>query len=322
MSQATTLQPLAWRRVLPVVSPMTSEELLAALSTVGGARRVPVHAPLDAAVLIAGMEITSTRPAPEQTLRKLWKDRRGNGATPTLLLADDAGRPGCVSVLGLVDAGGPLRSVEASALSDVLRRVAGRPRLEAVRELGAELDRLDQAGIPGLKLRDLLTVHTLDVRLRNDDARWARAREGTKTISRGADWRTVLTGLGYQLERRRHRGFLARYEGRPIAVVHPTRDPVDFSRLDQDGRPPEGLLLNDCQVDGAPFGMLTSLGRLRLFEANPAVGSSSSRYLDIDATTLKDDDLPFLALLGPEYLAEGQFEQLQNEADRTAAASR
>ena len=132
----------------------------------------------------------------------------------------------------------------------------------------------------------------------------------------------MLTGLGYQLERRRHRGFLARYEGRPIAVVHPTRDPVDFSRLDQDGRPPEGLLLNDCQADGAPFGMLTSLGRLRLFEANPAVGSSSSRYLDIDATTLQDDDLPFLALLGPEYLAEGQFEQLQNRADRTAAASR
>jgi hypothetical protein len=38
----------------------------------------------------------------------------------------------------------PIRSVEAGALHEAIRRLASRPRLEAVRELAAELDRLDQ----------------------------------------------------------------------------------------------------------------------------------------------------------------------------------
>jgi len=120
--------------------------------------------------------------------------------------------------------------------------------------------------------------------------------------------------MGYQLERRRNRGHLARYEGRPILVIHPVREASEFSRLDSEGRPPEGLLLNDCQSDGAPFGLLASGARLRLFESDPRVGSAASRYIDIDAAVLQIDDLPFLALLGPGYLAEGEFAALQAEA--------
>lgn len=302
--------------------PMTSEELVAGLATAEGARRVPVEAPLTAGLLLAGIEITATRPAAERTLRRLWRDRRGGGATPLLLLADDPARPGCLTALGAVDAAGPLRSVEAAALGATLHRLAGRPRLEAVRELAAELDRLDQAGIPGLKVRDLLTLHTLDVRLRNDPSRWGRAEEATKSLPRGADWRTVLTGLGYQLERRRHRGFLARYQGRPIAVVHPVRDANEFARLDADGRPPEGVLLNDCEADGAAFGLLTAGGRLRLFRSDPQVGSASSQYLDVDAGALQDDDLAFLALLSPDFLADGEFDRLQTEARSFGGALR
>ena len=188
---------------------------------------------------------------------------------------------------------GPLRSMEAGALADVLQRVSSRPRLEAVRELAAELDRLDQAGIPGLKLRQLLTLHTLDVRLRRDPTRWARAAEITKGIIRGADWRGVLTGLGYQIEKRRHRGYLDRHEGRPVAVVHPKADTAEFARLDQDGRPPEGVLLNDCQADGAAYGLLASGGRLRLFQIEQTHGPSSARYIDLDAGALQVDDLDF-----------------------------
>jgi hypothetical protein len=293
---------------------MTSEELVAALATVQDIRRIPIKEPLIAGYLLAGIEIATTRPTTERTLRKLWSERRGAGATPLLLLADDPAQPGCLAALGAVDAAGPLRSVDAGSLADVLQRLAGRSRLEAVRELSAELDRLDQAGIPGLKLRNLLTLHTLDVRLRNDTARWCRAQDVTKSIPRGADWRQVLTGLGYQLERRPRSGFLARYNGRPIAVVHPVRDASDFARLDAEGRPPEGLLLNDCEADGALFGLLAAGGRLRLFRSDPKIGSASSQYLDIDAGALQSDDLPFLGILGPDFLAEGEFDRLQQEA--------
>lgn len=304
------------------VVPVTADELLSTLAATSDARRLPAEPPLTSSLLVAGIEVAGTRPAAERTLRKIWRDRRGTGATPLLLIADDPSRPGCLTVLGTVDASGPTRSIDSAALSDVLARLPGRPRLEAVRELAAELDRLDQAGIPGLKLRDLLTFHTLNVRFREDASRWGPATDATKAVARAAEWRAVLTGLGYQVERRQRRGFLARHEGRPIAVVHPLRNAAEFSRLDADGRPPEGLLLNDCQTDGAAFGILAAGTRLRLFEADPQVGSAASRYLDLDSAALQVDDFPFLALLGPDYLAEGEFSALQQEARNFGAGLR
>ncbi|HEV8649397.1 MAG TPA: hypothetical protein VG276_08325, partial [Actinomycetes bacterium] len=295
---------------------MTVDELLSFVAALPGARPLPANPPLTSAAMVAGIEMAATGTTSEQALRRTWRARRGTGATPLLLVAADPERPDSLLALGVVDATGPVRSIETSALADVVQRISTRPRLEAIRELATALDRLDQGGIPGLKLRELLTLHTLDVRLRRDPARWARATETTKAIGRDADWRTVLTSLGYDLERRRHRGYLARFEGRPVIVVHLKADPAEFGRLDEDGRPPEGLLLNDCRSDGAPFGVLAhgSGGRLRLFEADPALGSAVARYLDVDAGALREEDRPFLALLGPEFLAEDGFAALQEEA--------
>src|SRR5437773_258232 len=122
---------VSWRCALSAIRPMTSDEFIASLVAAPGARRVPVDPPLTAGLLLAGIEVAITRPAAERTLRKVWRDRRGAGATPLLLVAEDAARPGCLAVLGTVDAAGPLRSIEAGALADVLQRLAGRPRLEA-----------------------------------------------------------------------------------------------------------------------------------------------------------------------------------------------
>jgi hypothetical protein len=219
----------------------------------------------------------------------------------------------------VVEANGPVRSIEVAALTEVLERISSKPRLEATRELAAEMERLDQGGVPGLKLRDLLTVHTLDVRMRSDALRWQEAADAVKDIDRGADWRTVLTKLGYELERLRHRGHLARFEGRPIAVIHPKADPADFSRLDTEARPPEGVLVNDCLSEGALFGLLTSGSRLRLFEAQPKVGAAVAQYIDLDAGALQVDDRPFLGLLSPSLLAEGGFEKLRSEARQFGA---
>lgn len=111
-------------------------------------------------------------------------------------------------------------------------------------------------------------MHTLDVRLRGDALRWAALGEATKAIARGADWRILLTALGYDMTRRPERGWLVRCDGRPVAVVHPKADPAEFARLAEDGRPPEGILLNDCAAEGVGYGMLASGARLRLFDAD------------------------------------------------------
>lgn len=313
---------LWWRRACPLVSAVTAEDILASIAALPGTRRIPLGPPLSGSVMVAGIEVAVTDATPERSMRKIWRERRSGGATPLLLLVDAPGRSGSVLALGVTDGAGPLRTVEAPALADVLKRVSSHPRLDAVRELGAELERLDLAGVPGLKLRQLLTMHTLDVRLRRDPQRWAAANNAMKEVDRGMDWRVVLGALGYELERRRYRGYLARFEGRPVLVVHPKADPAEFSRLDTDGRPPEGMLLNDCSSDGAPYGLLACASRLRLFEAEATVGSSAASYVDLDVSTLQDDDLAFVALLGPDYLAMGGFSALQHEARAFGGALR
>ncbi|MGI8808891.1 MAG: Eco57I restriction-modification methylase domain-containing protein [Acidimicrobiales bacterium] len=322
MPQLTGPPELRLRRAPVVVTPVTLDDLLAGLLATPGARAVPAAAPLRGAVVAAGVEVAGTDLADDRSLRRAWRDRHGGGATPLLLVADEPGRTGCVRALGLVDPAAPIRTVDVVALASALARLASMPRLEAVRELAAELDRLDQAGIPGLKLRDLLTVHTLNVRLRGDAMRWAALQEAVKAIAKGADWRGILTTLGYDVVRRPVRGWLVRFDGRPVAVVHPRADPSEFARLADDGRPPEGILLNDCAAEGVSYGLLASGSRVRLFDAAPLAGSAAARYIDLDAAVLQDDDRAYLGLLAPAYLAEDRFAALQREARDYGAALR
>jgi len=137
-----------------------------------------------------------------------------------------------------------------------------------------------------------------------------------------ADWRAVLAALGYELEHRPRRGWLASHRGRPVAVVHPTRSPARLIRLDAQGRPPEGVLLDDCEDAGVRFGLLVCGSRLRLLQAAPPLGAASTAYLDLDTAALGDAERPLLALLGPDFLADGQLAAVQAAARTSAAALR
>jgi hypothetical protein len=304
-----------------LLPPVNAADLLASLEGLAGARPVAVSPPLVGSSLVAGIEVAVAPPAEELALRRAWRERHRSGATPLLLLTDDPTRPETLLTVGPLDEGGTLHRVAVDAVADLLRRVSSMPSLEAVRELAAELDRLDQAGLPGVNVRVLLTQHTLE-RLRGNAPRWTRARETVKGLGRESDWRAVLTGLGYALERRKQRGWLVRYDRHPIIVVHPKQSAAEFARLDNELRPPEGSLLNDAADDGAPFGILAAGGRLRLFQTEPAIGSSTASYLDLDAATMQDDDRPFLAILGPDYLASHGFADLVDEARNFGAKLR
>ncbi len=279
-----------------------------------GAQALEAPSDTTAAVIVGGVEVVATQYENERPLRRLWRSRTGGGGAPLLALGDDLTKPGCVLAVGVPGGDSPMRSVDAEALRDVLVGLLDKKRLQAIRTIAAELDRLDQAGLPGLKARGLLTLHTLDGRLRHDPDRWPMAVERAANITRSSAWQEVLQQLGWEVEQLAKRGYLARSEGRPVVVVHPKADASDFSRLDSAGRPPEGQLLNDCAAQGARFGLLAAGGRMRLFDAEATDGTASTGYLELDAAAMQVDDLGFLAILGPEYLDGDGFDRLEDEA--------
>ena len=143
---------------------------------------------------------------------------------------------------------GPVRLVSADALADVLRRASTLPALQAVRDLAEQLEHLDQTGVAGLTVKGLGTEHLFRVRLRQTTD-WPALRGLAAAVT--GSWRDALRGAGYELEEL-PRGYLARYDGAPVAVVHPVADVSAFAKLDVEGRPPEGILLEGCRRTNAP----------------------------------------------------------------------
>ena len=187
--------------------------------------------------------------------------------------------------------------------------MASRPALEAVRQLGDALGRL---GGDGLTFGGLLTRHTLEYRFKGDAAGWMAAKEHVQGVSSRDSWRTIVTKLGYVVQRLPTRGYLARYDGRPVVVIHPKAAASGMTRVDRQGRPPEGLLLADCDAQGAQFGILVQGSRFRLFDAHSP--SAASEWVELDVRLLGKERLPFLALLSPVFLAGGRFETLRRDA--------
>ena len=242
--------------------------------------------------------------ASETELRRLWEARKGRQAYPVVLLtpADDDSN---IRVAGPQDAR-PIRELPVGRVLDLLeasRRLAAR---EAASLLTREFSRLEDAVVPGLRVKDLLTPYFLRERLRRrpiDEQRLSHAVEGTSTTGSIA-WRSLFQSMGYQVEQLPHRGYLLRQDNAPIAVVHPHRDASRFSRLTDNGELPEGMVLADCDRHGAFWGILTAEGRYRLFQRRPPVGPATGQHVEIDTGELERKDRLYLGLLSPESLKE------------------
>ncbi len=231
-----------------------------------------------------------------------------------------------VQVLGPTDDLGAIRTVAGDRLVGLLRQVSGERVLAAARQLGEELARLDESGVPGLVVKGLLTRHFLTERLRRLPE-WRHFSELTESLPPSVDWRTLLTALGYQAEQRKARGYLLRADGAPAIVVLPVADPGAFARLDEEGRPPEGILSLECHAEGVPYGILASGPRMRLFRsgivADPGAPAATTSYLELDASELRPEDRPLLALFSPETLAQdGLFARFLEQSRRFGAELR
>ena len=288
---------------------MTAAQLLDYLVELGLARLRSSRPGTRRVVAVGPLEIAHAERPSDTFMRARWKQRVGGTAARYLLIADDPQHANRVRVLGPSDGRRPILSVSGELLADSLQTVAKLPEFDAVRRLADDLTRI---GGDGLTINGLLTRHTLEHRLKGDPARWASAADQTRRIRPTDPWRQVILKLGYTVQQLPHRGYLVRHGGRPVALVHPKAAARDLARVDSQGRPPEGLLLADCEAQGAPYGILTQGGRFRLFDARSA--SPASEWLELDIRLLGRDRLPLLALLAPSFLADGGFRTLRNEA--------
>ena len=288
---------------------MTASTLLDNLTEQGAARPLPPRPGATRAIAVGAIEVAEAQRASERFMRARWKERVRGSATPYLLIADDPEHPGRVRVLGPAHGNRPIQSVSAELLLDALQEVAKLPAFDAVRRIADDLTRI---GGDGLTVNGLLTRHTLEYRLKGDPARWASAAEEVGAVKPTDSWQHVVRKLGYALQQLPQRGYLARYEGKPVALIHPKKKARDLARVDSQGRPPEGLLLSDCEAQGAQFAILAQGSRFRLFDAQSA--SPASEWLEVDIRLLQEERLPFLALLAPSFLSHGGFAALRSEA--------
>ena len=293
---------------------MNANGVLSDLVAHGIARAAPARDGTGAVVVLRGLEVAVAVDSSERSMRARWRERVGNRPVSYVLVADDPKRSGWLCVLGPASVDAPVRLVGGSDLARAIRETAGMGPLESVRHVAEEIARLSGEG---LYMDGLLSRHTLEVRFRENRARWAEATSATAALGASDGWRDVLAKLGYRLEQLPVRGYLARYDGEPVAVVHPKNSPRGFSRLDDQGRPPEGLLTRDCRAAGTRYGLLAYEGRFRLFDI-----ASTQEWLDIDAGLLGSERKPFLALLSPPYLSGVGFADLQAEARRFGTALR
>ena len=306
--------------------PTTVAELLDALLARGAAEEIGPGRGLARAVRLigrAGVVVGSVRlpgSGDPEALRRAWKRRVGTTNLRLLVIGDGSEAKGLASAKGAIlvfgpGGKGPIRALPGGAVLRLLDEAKEKRGVAVARHLADGFSRYDRSETPGLAVRGLLTTHALTERFLKSPGK-ARSREEAATLAarvpRGADWEATLRSLGYRLQRLPDRGWLAKAGGKRVAVVLPSAPGTDLAKLDDQGRPREGSLLELSGEQGVRFGLLASGSRLRLFDSHSPAAAST--FLELDGGALLADERPLLGLLGPPTLARGGFDELSKDA--------
>ncbi len=150
---------------------VNATELFDGLAALPGSRDAGATNGISASRLVNGVEYAHAGGVDERRMRAAWKRRRGGGAVPLLLIADDPADEGRLRVLG-PQPEGPVRKIRAESLFDLISRTPGMGKLEAVRQVAQEVERLDTEGVAGLTVRGLGSEHLYAKRLPQQSQRW------------------------------------------------------------------------------------------------------------------------------------------------------
>ncbi len=249
-------------------------------------------------------------------IRRTLEDRRHLRTVPVILLADSDD----TTKIRVVGPHEPyiVRELNTNAVFNLIDHARTLSTPQAARFLEREFRRLDESVLPGIRVKELLTPHYIGSRIRNRPSNREHLEAATgniKRITSSSTWRTLFSQLGYQIESLQPRGYILRYQDSPVAVVHPMTNADEFNHMNENGELPDGLVLKDCQSNGAHWGILAADLRFRIFQANPNFGSATARYIEIDARELDAQDRLYLGLLAPDALKQnGSLTRWANDA--------
>ncbi len=156
--------PRSRRLGQPSLRPVNATELFAGLAALPGSRDAGAANGVSASRLVNSIEYAHATAVDERRMRAAWKRRRGGGAVPLLLIADDPEDEGRLRVLG-PQPEGPVRRLRAESLFDLISRTPGLRKLEAIRQVAQEVERLDVEGFAGLAVRGFGSEHLYAKRL-------------------------------------------------------------------------------------------------------------------------------------------------------------
>lgn len=252
----------------------------------------------------------------EGELRRAHSDRRGRRTAAVVTLCPSLS-DSKVRIAGPIE---PLavRDLDGGKVVGIIEKARTMSQHRSAVFIEKEFRRLEESVVPGVRVKDLLTPYFVRERLleglQNKD--WLAQQTGSPNIGRRATWRTVLMGLGYKIKQLPGQGYLLTHNDSRVAVVHPKRSVEQFSRIDDNGKLPEGELLLACRREGTAWGLMACGLTFRLFEIDPDIGSAASRFLEIDLGDVPEEQQRVLGILSPAALAPsgGRFKDWVMEA--------
>ena len=264
---------------------------------------------------------SSTKPS-QTALLDSWRARRAGRAAPVLLVLL---YPNGAGICGPSGEKPPVfREATAGQVERLCREAIDQPdRHAALRFLTQALPSLETA-LPGLSNAGLLALHELQhgAPERSD---WSVAgRMAAKAV--GQKGRSLLTALGFQIERLDNLTSLLRSGDRRTALAVLLRDTESpDARMERfNGLSPVSYALAKADTENLSWVILVQGNRLRLYSTSMGTGvgrrGRSETFIECQPTLLSDENLAYLWLIysAEALVAGGSLSELLDGSERFA----
>ncbi|MCY3660316.1 MAG: hypothetical protein OXG36_15030 [Caldilineaceae bacterium] len=259
-------------------------------------------------------------------LRTAWSKRKGNRASPVLLVAVYPGVNGHQAALcGPVEEPSVYPEVELHQAERLAETALNEPnRHQATRMLLAALPELD-SDLPGLRNMGLLATQELEAGVRQR-ADWSEASRAAKPLLplRG---RSLVEQLGFEIQTLSTNTSILTIGGRrqALAVFCDDTELMDAPARRFDNLSPVSHALAVADNENVPWVVLTRASEIRLYssEAGKGVGGKgrTEAFVEINLSLIPERLAGYLMLLfsARALVKDGSLEQILSDSSRYAA---